>query len=172
TGPPTRLPAAYPQLLVFTQLHVATVQGPPVPFSQLATLEFVPSPPAIYHIDRQRTVSVNSFVSAGYTNDEVIQDVIHQMDALQLPTGYYYEMGGEVESREQSFGGFGTVILITVFMFIAVLVLEFKTFKSTLIVLSVIPLGIVGAVLALLVSGNTLSFVATIGLVALAGIEV
>src|SRR5690606_1714348 len=51
-------------------------------------------------------------------------------------------------------------------------VLEFKTFKSTLIVLSVIPLGIVGAVLARLVSGNTLSFVATIGLVALAGIEV
>jgi multidrug efflux pump subunit AcrB len=50
--------------------------------------------------------------------------------------------------------------------------LEFKTFKSTLIVLSVIPLGIVGAVLALLITGNTLSFVATIGIVALAGIEV
>jgi multidrug efflux pump subunit AcrB len=57
-------------------------------------------------------------------------------------------------------------------MFIAVLVLEFKTFKSTLIVLSVIPLGIVGAVLALMVTGNSLSFVATIGIVALAGIEV
>jgi multidrug efflux pump subunit AcrB len=57
-------------------------------------------------------------------------------------------------------------------MFIAVLILEFKTFKSTLIVLSVIPLGIVGAVLALLITGNTLSFVATIGIVALAGIEV
>jgi len=64
------------------------------------------------------------------------------------------------------------VILVTVFLFIAVLVLEFKTLKSTLIVLSVIPLGIVGAALALLVTGNTLSFVATIGLVALAGIEV
>ena len=57
-------------------------------------------------------------------------------------------------------------------MFIAVLILEFKTFKSTLIVLSVIPLGVVGAVLALLATGNTLSFVATIGIVALAGIEV
>ena len=94
------------------------------------------------------------------------------MDAFQLPTGYSYAMGGEVESRETAFGGFGTIIMITVFMFIAVLILEFKTFKSTLIVLSVIPLGIVGAVLALLVTGNTLSFVATIGIVALAGIEV
>src|SRR5690606_29308654 len=163
---------AYPDLSVFDQVYVDNVQGKGIPFSQLATLQFVPSPPAIYHIDRQRTVSVNSFVSADYTNDEVIQDVIHQMDALQLPVGYHYELGGEVESREQSFGGFGTVILVTVFMFIAVLVLEFKTLKSTLIVLSVIPLGIVGAVLALLVPGNTFSFVATIGMVALAGIEV
>lgn len=163
---------AYPDLEVFDRIYVDNVQGMGIPFSQLATLKLVPSPPAIYHINRDRTVSVNCFVDAGYTNDEVIQDVVRQMDGLQLPAGYRYEMGGEVESREQSFGGFGTVILITVFLFIAVLVLEFKTLKSTLIVLSVIPLGIVGAVLALLITGNTLSFVATIGLVALAGIEV
>ncbi len=81
-------------------------------------------------------------------------------------------MGGEVEGKSESFSGFGKIILVTVFMFIAVLVLQFRTFKSTLIVLSVIPLGIVGAVLALLITGNSLSFVATIGIVALAGIEV
>jgi multidrug efflux pump subunit AcrB len=77
-----------------------------------------------------------------------------------------------VESREQSFGGFEKVIIVTLFLFIAVLILEFKTFKSTLIVLSVIPLGIVGAVIALLITGNSLSFVAIVGLIALAGIEV
>lgn len=117
-------------------------------------------------------VSVNASVANGFSNDDVIQEVIKRMDAFPLPNGYSYEMGGEVESREEAFGGFGTIIMVTIFLFIAVLVLEFKTFKSTLIVLSVIPLGIVGAVLALLVTGNTLSFVATIGLVALAGIEV
>ena len=52
------------------------------------------------------------------------------------------------------------------------LILEFGTFKSTLIVLSVIPLGIVGALLALWITGIPLSFVATVGLIALAGIEV
>src|SRR5690606_36428959 len=163
---------AYPDLSAFDAVYVDNVQGTAIPFSQLATLTLVPSPPAIYHINRDRTVSVNCFVDAGYSNDEVIHSVADQMDAMNLPVGYHYEMGGEVESREQSFGGFGTVILVTVFLFIAVLVLEFKTLKSTLIVLSVIPLGIVGATLALLVTGNTLSFVATIGLVALAGIEV
>lgn len=64
---------------------------------------------------------------------------------------------GEVENSAESFGGLGTIIVITIFGFLGILLLEFKTFKSTLIVLSVIPLGIIGAVVALLVSGNTLS---------------
>jgi multidrug efflux pump subunit AcrB len=72
--------------------------------------------------------------------------VIRQMDKFKLPVSYSYSMGGEVETRQESFGGFGIIILITVFLFIAVLILEFKTLKSTLIVLSVIPLGVVGAV--------------------------
>jgi multidrug efflux pump subunit AcrB len=81
-------------------------------------------------------------------------------------------MGGEYETRQESFAGFNTVIIITVFLFIAVLILLFKTFKSTIIVLSVIPLGMVGALVALWITGNSLSFVAIIGLIALAGIEV
>jgi len=52
------------------------------------------------------------------------------------------------------------------------LILEFKTFKSILIVLSVIPLGIVGGLIMLFFAGETLSFTATIGFIALVGIEV
>ncbi|SEL15999.1 Multidrug efflux pump subunit AcrB [Olivibacter domesticus] len=163
---------AYPDLSVLNNLYVNNVQGTAIPLKQLANLTFESSPVSINHINKIRTVSVNAFVKKGFLNDRVINDVIEKMDAKKLPAGYHYEMGGEVESRQESFGGFGTVIMVTVFLFIAVLVLEFKTFKSTLIVLSVIPLGIVGAVLALLVTGNSLSFVATIGIIALAGIEV
>lgn len=161
-----------PDIHVFDAVFVNNTEGTAIPLSQLASLTFETSPSNVYHQNKQRMVSVNSSVAKGYTNDQVINTVIKKMDAFAFPAGYSYEMGGEVESRETAFGGFGTIIMVTVFLFIAVLVLEFKTFKSTLIVLSVIPLGIVGAVLALLVTGNTLSFVATIGLVALAGIEV
>lgn len=163
---------AYADLDVFNGLYIDNMQGKAIPLSQLASLKLEKSPAQINHINKIRTVSVNAFVADGYQNNEVIGRVIEQMDQQPLPEGYHYEMGGEVESRQESFGGFGTVILITVFLFVAVLILEFKTLKSTLIVLSVIPLGIVGAVLALLLTGNTLSFVATIGMIALAGIEV
>ena len=156
----------------FKNLYVNNYKGTAIPISQVSTLEFVSSPPIINHRDKIRTVSISSFVKEGYLNDNVIQKVKSEMDNFKMPSGYTYEMGGEVEQREESFGGMQSVIIATVFLFIAVLLFEFKTYKSILIVLSVIPLGIVGASLALLITGNSLSFVAIIGLIALAGIEV
>jgi multidrug efflux pump subunit AcrB len=162
----------YPSLKVFENVYINNIQGAAIPINQIASLNFQTSPLSINHFNKTRTVSVSAFVQKGFLNDNVINDVIKQMDKMKLPAGYKYDMGGEVESRNESFGGFASIIIITIFFFIAVLVLEFKTFKSTLIVLSVIPLGVVGAVVALLITGNSLSFVATIGLIALAGIEV
>jgi len=159
-------------LEAFDNLYVNNIQGTAIPLSQVATLRLESSPLTIDHENKVRKVGVYSFVKQGYLNDNVITEVINKMDKLVLPEGYYYQMQGEFEQREESFGGFSSAIIITLFLFIAVLILEFKTFKSTLIVLSVIPLGIVGSVLALLVTGNSLSFVAAIGLIALAGIEV
>jgi multidrug efflux pump subunit AcrB len=66
----------------------------------------------------------------------------------------------------------GAIVLVTIFGLLAVLVLEFKTFKSTVIVLSVIPLGIIGAILMLLATGYPFSFTVVVGLIALMGIEV
>lgn len=153
-------------------LFVNTRQGAPVPLDQIASLKLETSPLSIDHYNKIRTVSVSSFVRKGYLNDQVINDVTGKMESLKLPDGYSYMMGGEVEASNESFGGLGSIIIVTVFMFVAVLVLMFKTFKSMLIVLSVIPLGMVGALLALLITGNPLSFVAIIGLIALAGVEV
>ncbi|MFM8488037.1 MAG: efflux RND transporter permease subunit, partial [Bacteroidota bacterium] len=79
---------------------------------------------------------------------------------------------GEQESAERSFKGIETIITVAVFGLMAVLILEFGTFKSTLIVLSVIPLGIIGAVAMLLLAGYPFSFTAVVGLIALMGIEV
>ena len=91
---------------------------------------------------------------------------------IKLPKGYEFKMAGEVERSAETFGGLGTIIIITIFGIIAILILEFKTFKSTFIVLSVIPLGMIGAILILLFTGNSLSFTAIVGIIALAGIEV
>ncbi|MCE2776425.1 MAG: efflux RND transporter permease subunit [Algoriphagus sp.] len=126
----------------------------------------------IDHYNKNRSVSVSSFVDANSLTDRVLGEAMTKLDQIPLPEGYRLTLGGEYETKQESFAGFNTIIIITAFLFIAVLILLFRTFKSTIIVLSVIPLGMVGALIALWITGNSLSFVAIIGLIALAGIEV
>ncbi|MFZ9982119.1 MAG: efflux RND transporter permease subunit, partial [Cyclobacteriaceae bacterium] len=161
-----------PTIEALENLYVNNHQGQAIPLNQVADFKLEASPLNINHFDKIRMVAVTAFVDKNFLAGNVIADVEKQMKQMTLPAGYSYGMGGELESRQESFGGFESVIIITIFLFIAVLILEFGTFKSTLIVLSVIPLGIVGSVLGLLITGNSLSFIAIVGLIALAGIEV
>jgi multidrug efflux pump subunit AcrB len=161
-----------PRLDVFNNLYVNNTQGMAIPLQQLASLKLETSPLVINHYNKNRTVSVTAFIRKGYLTDNVNRVVIRKMKDFPLPSGYSYGIGGEFESRGESFAGFTGIILAATFLFIAVLILLFRSFRNMLIVLSVLPLGMVGAMTALWITGNSVSFVAIIGLIALAGIEV
>ena len=157
---------------VFKRLYVNNIMGTAIPLNQIADVIFETSPNNIKHYDKNRYVALTAFIKSGYLTNNVNDAIVKKLEKLKFNEGYSYVVAGEVESKQESFGGLGTIILITVFGFIGVLILEFKSFKSTLIVLSVVPLGIIGAIGALLAVGYPLSFVAVIGLIALVGIEV
>jgi multidrug efflux pump subunit AcrB len=159
-----------PELL--DQIYIASQNGSQVPLGQIARLEFRASPPLIQHYDRERSVTVTSQVRTGYNTDRVTKAALAELERPKLPAGYRLQAAGEIESRQSSFGGIGSAVVIATFMILAILVLEFRTFRSTLIVASVIPLGVVGGIIELWLTGNTLSFTAMIGFVALVGIEI
>jgi multidrug efflux pump subunit AcrB len=91
---------------------------------------------------------------------------------MQWPRGYSYVPGGELESRKESFGGLGAAMIVAVLGIVAILVLEFGSFKSTLIVLTVVPFGIAGGIVMLALTGNSISFTACVGFIALIGMEI
>jgi multidrug efflux pump subunit AcrB len=138
----------------------------------LADIRFETSPVTIKHYEKDRYTVTTAFVQSGYNTGKLTESILKQLDTMHFPANSHYVAAGEVEASQESFGGLGTIVLITIFGILGTLILEFKTFRGTLIVLSVIPLGIIGAVLMLLATGNTFSFVAVIGLIALIGIEV
>jgi multidrug efflux pump subunit AcrB len=153
-------------------VHVASVTGAQIPLEQLSTLEFEISPTRIDHFNKERSVTLTSSTKTGYNTDQVTKAILAKLEAMHFPPGYRFIPAGEIESRQESFGGMGTAVLIAIFGVLATLVLEFRGFKSTLIVLSVVPLGMVGGLALLLLTGNTLSFTALVGFIALVGIEV
>jgi multidrug efflux pump subunit AcrB len=164
------LPRPTPETL--DRLYVASYAGRLTPIRQVADVRFEAEVPEIRRVDRERAVTVTSFVRTGFNTDRVTRHVLATLDSVALPQGYRIVPAGEIESRQESFGGMGTAIIVATFLILGVLVLEFKTFRGTLIVASVIPLGVMGGILALFLTGNTLSFTATIGFVALIGIEI
>lgn len=153
------------------QVRVTTLSGATLPLSQLAQVEFTAAPTQIDRYNRARAVTINAEVHNGYNTDRVTTEVLRRLDEMQWPRGYSYVPGGELESRAESFGGLQAATIVALLGIIAVLVLEFGSFKSTLIVLSVVPFGIAGGILALGLAGYSISFTATIGFIALIGIE-
>jgi len=153
-------------------IYISSLSGEQIPLSQLSSTEFENSPTLIQHYNGERSITISSSVRSDYNTDKVTKEILAKVEELDLPYGFTVIPAGELESRKSSFEGIGTAILVAIFGIFAILILEFKTFKSTLIVLSVIPLGIIGGLVMLWATGYTLSFAAAIGFVALIGIEI
>jgi len=159
-------------LSALEQMRVANRSGVLLPLTQLATPVFEHAPTIIQRFNRSRAITIDADVMPGENTGRVTQAVVQRLKAMDWPRGYSFVLGGEAESSSESFAGIGTAIIVALFGIFAILVLEFGSFKATLIVLTVVPLGVMGGLAMLLLTGNDISFVASIGFVALIGIEI
>lgn len=154
------------------RLYIWNGQGGATPLSELARPTMESSPASIDRVQRERTATVTAYTQPDFLISGVTADVAQRLEALRLPAGYSVSFGGEAEAQARSFGGLGPAILIAIFGVLAVLLLEFGTFAVTGVVAFVIPFGIMGGLIALFLGGESLSFTAIIGFVALIGIEI
>ena len=162
----------FPEIELFDRIYVPTAPGNAVPLKNVATIAFEKTPNSLTRIDKELYTTVSASAMDGYLYNDLNTTIARKLESLQLPAGYYWKAAGDTENQENSFAGFGTILAITLVAFLAALVLEFKSFKSSLIVLSVIPLGFVGGMMALFITGSSLSFISMIGFIALVGIEI
>jgi multidrug efflux pump subunit AcrB len=148
------------------------LSGGAVPLAQIATPRLISVPPQITRFKLQRTVTITAFTQPDVLASRATKAVVERIDKLRMPPGYSYSLGGEAEASARNNAGLGPIILIALLGIFGVLVIEFGRFKETIVVAGVIPLGTFGGIIALLVTGNSLSFFAIIGFVALIGIEI
>ena len=160
------------QLQALHKIFINSRTGNPVPLMQVANVQFKESPIEINHYNLERSVSISADVVRSYSVNDVTLGIIKKLDQLTWPKGYRYAIGGESESREESFGGMYQAVLIAFVGIFGVLVLQFRSYLQPFIVFSAIPLAIIGSILALLITGNTFSFTAFIGLTSLVGIVI
>lgn len=160
------------QLTDFDKLSVQAHTGRFVPLHQVATIQFRETPSLITHLDNDRTATILADLDQGTNLDEVIAGIESEMEAMDWADGYFYTFKGDLESRNESFGGMGTASLMALLLIFGVLIVQFRSFTQPLIIFSALPLAIIGSILALLFTGISFSFTAFIGLTSLIGIAI
>jgi len=152
-------------------LPVALANGATTTLDQFATFEYAQDYPLIWRRNRVPTLTVQADVAAGVLPESVVTvlaPVVEQLNA-GLPPGYRIEVGGTVEESELSRDSVMAVVPLMLFIMLTLLMFQLKSLPLLVMVLSVVPLGLIGVVAALLVSGRPLGFVAILGILALVG---
>jgi HAE1 family hydrophobic/amphiphilic exporter-1 len=140
-----------------------------VPLGQIATIRRSLGPNAIEHLDRDKVVTVGANV-VGRSLSEVFGDVNKRVRSIQLPPGVRLSQGGEVEDQQDVFGKIFAALGLAVMLMYFILVIQFGSFLDPLAILLSLPLSLVGVVLILLITGDTLNLMSLIGVILLMGI--
>ena len=158
-------------LRTLSTLQVPLPNGRTVPLSQFATFEYAQDYPVVWRRDRVPTLTVQADVVPGTLPETVIDSLSPAVEAeiKSLPVSYNIAVGGTVEESKQSQASVIAVLPLMLFIMITVLMIQLQSFQRLFMVLSVAPLGLIGVVAALLVSGRPLGFVAILGILALIG---
>ncbi|MCB0551566.1 MAG: efflux RND transporter permease subunit, partial [Phaeodactylibacter sp.] len=154
------------------KISVQSVSGRFIPLKHLTNVEFAEAPSRITHLNSERTATILADLKKGYTLDEVVNGIDLQLQQMDWEDGYSYVYKGDLESRNESFGGMGIASLMALLLILGVLVIQFRSFSQPLIIFSALPLAIIGSILALLATGINFSFTAFIGLTSLIGIAI
>ncbi|HEV2978107.1 MAG TPA: efflux RND transporter permease subunit [Casimicrobiaceae bacterium] len=152
-------------------LQVPISGGRTVPLAQFASFDYEQEYPLVWRRNREPTLTVRADVQQGVLPNTVVKTLQPRIEELNasLPKAYRIELGGIVEESAKSSASVFAVVPLMLFLMLIVLMFALMSFKRLGLVLAVLPLGIIGVALALLVSGRPLGFVAILGILALLG---
>ena len=156
-------------------LRRITVSGPggePVPLTTLASVELASGLGAINHKDQKRVVTVSSDVSGRLAND-IIRELDGRLKLMSWPRGYTYSFAGEQEEQRKAEEFLSEAFVAAIFLIFMVLVAQFNSMVTPLIVLTSVVLSFIGVFAGLLVTGMAFGIIMTgVGVISLAGVVV
>ena len=156
-------------------LWIRVPDGRKLPFSVVGEVRESTGLSVINRIDRKRVVTVQAdinkmLVEPGDVTQLLRAEVLPQL--LQRYPGIRYQFGGETEAQQDTSSVLGIAFVIVLLMIYGALAIPLKSYIEPLLIMSVIPFGIVGAILGHLILGKDISILSVIGIVGLVGVVV
>lgn len=141
---------------------------------QLANINLDWTPSSIFRRNRMRTITVRANLKEGYTAKSALDHMTPSLYELfsSFDGLYFYEVGGEIENSIKSEKSIFNEIHFAVLAILLCLVLQFNSFRKPLLILITIPLGFIGVVIGLLITGQPMGFMTFLGIISLSGIVI
>ncbi|MES2639454.1 MAG: efflux RND transporter permease subunit [Myxococcota bacterium] len=155
-------------LATLESLSLATREGP-VALRQVATVEHSTGPATIEREARQRQITVSAG-TLGRSLGEVVGEIESKTDKLDLPEGYAILFGGQAEQMAESGAAFGVALVLAIIFIYVVLASQFESFIHPITIMVSLPLAIVGAFVALFLTGSPMGMSTFIGVILLMGL--
>ncbi|VTR98023.1 acriflavin resistance protein : Efflux system protein OS=Nitratireductor pacificus pht-3B GN=NA2_12493 PE=4 SV=1: ACR_tran [Gemmata massiliana] len=154
-------------------LTVITPTGSAVPLSQVASASYEQEEPIQWRRDRETVLTVRADVADGVQAPDVTAQILVDLKALkaELPPGYRIDTGGAVEESQKANEALFAVFPVMIAVMLTLLMAQVQGFKKLFLVFVISPLGLIGAVSALLLFHAPFGFTALLGVIALAGMD-
>ena len=148
---------------------IPTQTGGSVPLSLVANVDTVLAPQSINRLNQSRMVTITGGAADTVSTAEMSQAVQGVLDTFELPDGITYETGGEMEEMINTFTQLAYALVVALGLVYFVLASQFESFVMPVIIMTILPIGLLGSLFTLPLTGNKISMVAFIGVIMLAG---
>ncbi|MFS8636895.1 MAG: efflux RND transporter permease subunit [Gemmatimonadota bacterium] len=157
-------------LPVATMLRGENGEAMMVPLGQVARIELGEAPAQIDRKDLQRIATVSANTEPWLSISEASSLIQQELAKMDLPPGYSVHLGGETEQLVETFGYVVEALLLAVILIYLILASQFESFTQPLAIMLSLPLSLVGVLLALLITNDTLNMMSMIGVIMLMGL--
>ncbi|MFA0812598.1 efflux RND transporter permease subunit [Microbulbifer epialgicus] len=163
------------QLQDINNLYVfSSISKVRVPLKQVATTSINFATERIHRLEKFRTISVFAFPYEGFVSSDIMGDIADKLKELEktLPSGYQLQISGDSANAKHGFLQLLMILGVSSSAIFLALVFQFSNLLKPLVVFATVPLGMVGALVALYLTGQPFGFMAFLGIVSLVGVIV
>ena len=150
---------------------IITADGQPVFLRSLLTFSREKGPLTIERQDQQRIVTIQAHFQ-GRDLGSIAKDIRGQLQKIAVPKGFEIHMGGEVEEQEEAYEELIIGLILSIVLVYMVMAAQFESLSAPFVIMFTMPMGVIGVVVALVLTHTPISVNAIMGLIMLAGIVV
>jgi len=157
----------------FQDMTLFTLGGRSVPLQQVGHLEYSQEDPIVWQRNQEQILSVRCDIVDGVQAPDVSKQIDRETAGLRakLPPGYRIDLGGSIEESNKANGALFSMFPIMILVMLTFLMAQVQSFRKMLLIFGIAPLGIIGAVASLHLFQAPFGFVALLGVIALAGMD-